>query len=113
MTSSISGKRRPKRSASSPKITAPTGLIARLAVRARAISARERLKSRATSVRTNVSTKKSKASRVQPKNPASKALRWFARWVLDFASDSCVEIIYTVLDVGRGKRNEETTTIKE
>src|SRR5215212_10413997 len=75
MTFAISGPRRPKRSASMPKISAPIGRKASVAVSVKMMSffgtlnAAERWSSRKTT------TKKSKASRVQPRNPARTAWR--------------------------------------
>src|SRR2546428_163935 len=75
----MSGIRRPKRSAIMPKTMAPIGRIASVIVIAKAICGRVFPKACATSPRMSVRMKKSNASSVQPRNPASTALRWFAR----------------------------------
>ncbi len=62
-----------------PKIIAPTGRIASVAVRAKAMSGRDRPNAVATSSMISVRMKKSNASRVQPRNPARTALRWLMR----------------------------------
>jgi hypothetical protein len=87
MTFSISGTRRPKRSAMMPNRTAPTGRIASVAVSASAICGRVVPNDAATSSITRVRTKKSNASKVQPRKPAKTALRWFARSSRDIATD--------------------------
>src|SRR5712692_7490217 len=61
-----------------PKITAPIGRVESASVSASAMSGRVFPNDRATSSMTNVRTKKSNASSVQPRNPASTAFRWFA-----------------------------------
>src|SRR5262249_58143265 len=53
--------------------------MARASVIVSAISGRDLPNAVATSSTTNVRTKKSNASSVQPRNPASTALRWLAR----------------------------------
>src|SRR5580765_5576721 len=79
MTFSISGRRRPYRSAMRPKTIAPIGRVMSARPTVHAMSERERPKAVATSWMTKVRTKKSNASSVQPRNPARTALRWFAR----------------------------------
>ena len=75
MTFSISGMRRPKRSAIMPNTIAPIGRIASVIVIANAICGRVRPKERAMSSTTSVRMKKSNASSVQPRNPARTAFR--------------------------------------
>src|ERR1700739_3077642 len=70
--------RRPKRSASSPKIKAPTGRSASVAVVVKTMAFLETPKWCESVSKRNTITKKSKASSVQPRNPASKA------WCLPF-----------------------------
>src|SRR3989442_10010782 len=60
-----------------PKMIAPSGRIASATVRVNAISGRVRPKDLAMSSMTRVRMKKSNASSVQPRNPASTAFRWF------------------------------------
>ena len=73
MTFAISGRRRPYRSASKPKITAPTGRNTSVIVSVKMIcffgtwKCAERTSSRKTT------TKKSNASSVQPRKPAVTA----------------------------------------
>ena len=62
-----------------PNTIAPTGRIASVTVSAKATSGRVRPNDFAMSSMTSVRMKKSNASSVQPRNPASTALRWFAR----------------------------------
>src|SRR5438132_11390365 len=62
-----------------PKMIAPTGRVASARPTVSAMSGRDLPKAVATSWMTNVRTKKSKASSVQPRKPARTALRWFAR----------------------------------
>ena len=61
-----------------PKTIAPSGRIASATVSVKAISGRVRPNDVATSSMTSVRTKKSNASSVQPRKPASTALRWLA-----------------------------------
>ncbi len=75
MTFSISGSRRPQRSAMMPKMIAPIGRMASASVIVSAMSGRVLPNDFATSSMTNVRTKKSNASSVQPRKPASTALR--------------------------------------
>src|ERR1700722_15776665 len=75
----INTGRRPKRSARSPTKKAPTGRVARVAGVVNAIAGIDLPNSLATAGRTNTSTKKSNASKVQPRNPAATAFRAFAR----------------------------------
>src|SRR5580704_4590488 len=58
---------------------APTGRVARVAVVVSASAGMDRPNSFATAGRTKTRTKKSNASKVQPRNPAAIALRAFAR----------------------------------
>src|SRR5580698_8263484 len=60
-------------------MTAPIGRAAKVAVIVRVSSGMDRPKSFATVGNTNTSTKKSKASKVQPRNPAAIAYRAFDR----------------------------------
>jgi len=62
-----------------PKMIAPSGRIARATVSVNAISGRVRPKDLAMSSMTSVRMKKSNASSVQPRKPASTAFRWFVR----------------------------------
>src|SRR4051794_3698545 len=84
----MSGSRRPNRSAISPKTIAPIGRIASVSVMASAMRGRTASsgepgkKACARSSMTSVRMKKSKASSVQPRNPASTALRWLAASVM-------------------------------
>src|SRR5437763_4717056 len=66
-------------------MTAPIGRVMSARPTVSAMSGRDFPKAVATSWMTNVRTKKSKASSVHPRNPASTALRWFAR--------SCPDIV--------------------
>src|SRR5947209_14510186 len=75
MMSIISGVRRPKRSARIPKRSAPTGRNINVSVMVNAMAERATLKSFAIRSVTNVRMKKSKASSVQPRKLARKALR--------------------------------------
>src|ERR1700685_1631243 len=75
MTLHISGMRRPKRSAISPNKMAPTGRIASVAVIVRTMSFFGTPKCCASVSIKNTTTKKSKASIVQPRNPARTAGR--------------------------------------
>ena len=75
----ISGSRRPQWSAMIPKMIAPSGRIARATVSVNAISGRVRPKDLAMSSMTSVRMKKSNASSVQPRKPASTAFHWFVR----------------------------------
>src|SRR5438093_9716756 len=75
MTLAISGIRRPYRSARMPKTTAPTGRNSSVAVR---VLTMWRLGTPNCAARTssrNTTTKKSNASRVQPRKPARTACR--------------------------------------
>ena len=72
----ISGPRRPKRSASMPKISAPSGRNISVIVTAASTPGIVMLKSLAMRDTTNVTRKKSNASRHQPRNDAMKARRW-------------------------------------
>src|SRR5438046_784036 len=62
-----------------PKMIAPSGRIARATVSVNAISGRVRPKDLAMSSMTRVRMKKSNASSVQPRKPASTAFHWFVR----------------------------------
>jgi len=75
MTLSISGMRRPYRSAISPNTIAPSGRIASVSVIASAICGRVFPNAFATSSMISVRMKKSNASSVHPRNPARTALR--------------------------------------
>ena len=65
--------RRPWRSASRPKINAPMGRVTRLAVMVRATAGIERPNSFEIAETVKTRTKKSNASKVQPRNPAMTA----------------------------------------
>ena len=71
----MSGSRRPQRSAIRPKMNAPTGRNSRVTKYTRAISLSDLWNSRPMAVRHITTRKKSKASRVQPRNPARTAAR--------------------------------------
>ena len=62
-----------------PKMTAPIGRAARATVSVSAMSGRVRPNDFAMSSMTSVRMKKSNASSVQPRKPASTAFRWLAR----------------------------------
>src|SRR5471030_2494409 len=62
-----------------PKIIAPMGRVISARPTVSAMSGRVLPNAVATSWMTNVRTKKSNASSVQPRKPARTALRWFAR----------------------------------
>ena len=62
-----------------PKMIAPSGRIASATVSVNAMSGRVRPNAFAMSSMTSVRMKKSNASSVQPRKPASTALRWLAR----------------------------------
>src|ERR1035437_5604719 len=94
----MSGMRRPYRSASSPKINAPTGRKAKVTPRVTAISASDLWNSRPMAVRHITNRKKSKASRVQPRKPASTAARWSP--APGAAPDSVREFIYWTTTLG-------------
>src|SRR5215472_15770653 len=70
----INGMRRPKRSASKPKTIAPIHLVARVAAMVSAMSACVLPNSLPMCSKAKVRTKKSNASKVQPRNPARTAL---------------------------------------
>src|SRR5579872_5844488 len=76
MISAINGTRLPKRSASMPKMIAPTGRIASVTVMVSATIATVCLKSSAIWETTKLTIKKSKASSVQPRKLARNVLRW-------------------------------------
>src|SRR5436190_2054508 len=65
-----------------PKMTAPIGRAARATVSVSAMSGRVRPNDFAMSSMTSVRMKKSNASSVQPRKPASTAFRWLARSAL-------------------------------
>src|SRR5215831_11960510 len=92
MTFNISGNRRPYRSAMRPKTIAPIGRVISARPTVQAMSARDRPNAVATSCTMKVRTKKSKASSVQPRKPASTALRWFARAPTDVATLALSEV---------------------
>src|SRR5262245_4584263 len=92
MTFNISGSRRPCRSAMRPKMIAPIGLVMSASPTVQAMSARERPNAVATSWIMKVRTKKSKASSVQPRKPASTAFRWFARSLTEVATLALGEV---------------------
>jgi hypothetical protein len=71
MMSIISGHRRPYLSASHPNSSAPTGRIARVAIRVNAISATERWNPAAIAGSVITTMKKSNASSVQPRKLAA------------------------------------------
>src|SRR3954452_23525141 len=73
MTLATSGVRRPKRSASMPKMSAPTGRKASVAVVAQSKADFSTRNCAARMSYRKMTTKKSKASRVQPRNPAVTA----------------------------------------
>src|SRR3954454_10082204 len=75
MTFAISGRRRPKRSASMPKMIAPTGRKSSVAVNVLTIWRFGTPKCAASTSSMKTTTKKSKASRVQPRKPAMTAWR--------------------------------------
>ncbi len=73
MTFAISGLRRPKRSDSNPKITAPIGRMASVAVVVKMISLLDTPNWWESVSYMNTTTKKSNASSVHPKKPARTA----------------------------------------
>src|SRR5436305_9591765 len=75
MTFAISGMRRPKRSASIPKMIAPTGRNTSVAKSVKMIRDFDTLNSAASLSNRKTITKKSKASSVQPRKPAATAWR--------------------------------------
>ena len=75
ITFAMSGRRRPKRSASRPKISAPTGRMSNVQESVATIFALETWKSAARESKRKTTTKKSNASRVQPRKLAATALK--------------------------------------
>src|ERR1700734_2733731 len=72
-TQAIKGRRRPKRSAKEPSTSAPTGRIARVMVMVQTMSPLRTWKLLARTSTRKTRTKKSKASRIQPKIPEETA----------------------------------------
>src|SRR5215471_15804863 len=97
MTFNISGNRRPYRSAMRPKMIAPIGRVISARPTVQAMSARDRPNAVATSCTMKVRTKKSKASSVQPRKPASTALRWFARALTEVDARSAVSMCERII----------------
>src|ERR1700730_18709018 len=88
-TFAISGLRRPYRSASRPKTTAPTGRMARVAVMVHTIALFVTLKCTARVSTKKTRTKKSNATKVQPKKLGVTVCYWSER---DCTTDAGLEL---------------------